>query len=294
MALGGIIALVRPWQQYKNLIVFVPLVFSQNATNAALWPAALLAFGGFVLLSAAAYAWNDAIDASRDRSHPRKRERPVARGVIVGAGLALAGLLVLMGTNVATVLFGAAFLVLQWAYNLLLKHQVIWDVVTIGVGFVVRAAAGTTALEVGPPTVWLFLCTFLFAMFLALSKRRHELLLSRSSTASAHIQAYRSVLRDYTVEFVETTNHIVAALLLGSYFLYTVLGTTPWMMLTIPFAVYGVLRYLFLARRRDLGDEPELVFQDAASLINAVAWVLVVIMVLEGWPQVAFEQLQAL
>lgn len=292
-----IVALSRPRQWYKNLVVFVALVFSGNATNTTLWPAASWTFLAFILLSAGAYCWNDVVDAPRDRAHPLKRQRPVASGAVspavaIGIGTLLAGagvLTLLQLTNKATLFLGAAYLVLQVVYNALFKHHVIWDVLIIGLGFVLRALAGTTAIEVGEPTVWLILCTFLFAVFLALAKRRHELiLLDPSGDAGNH----RPILGEYTVTFVEQMTLLVAGLLLASYFLYTALGPTPWMMLTIPFALYGVFRYHFLTQRGDRRDETELILRDAQSIVNAIAWVLVVVLVLRGEPERLLDWLQ--
>lgn len=284
-----LVRVLRPHQWYKNLVVFVALVFSNNVGRADLWRPALLTFVAFCLLSGAAYAWNDVVDAPLDRLHPKKKRRPVARRTVSAAtailwgGVAAAlGLALLWPINAPTLLLGLAFLALQAVYNVLFKHQVIWDVLVIGVGFVLRALAGTTAIDVGPPTAWLILCTFLFALFLALAKRRHELLLLNHKGSP---RATRPILAEYSVAILEQMTNIVATLLLASYFLYTFFGTTPWMMFTIPFAVYGVLRYLYLVHRRDLGDEPELIFRDPPTVLNAAAWILVVLLVLQGVPQ---------
>jgi 4-hydroxybenzoate polyprenyltransferase len=153
---------------------------------------------------------------------------------------------------------------------------------------VLRALAGTTVLEVGNPTVWLILTTFLFALFLAFGKRRHELLHLEESAS------HRAVLGHYTVDLVEQMTNIVATLLLASYVLYTALGTTPWMMFTIPFVLYGVFRYLYLIKRRGQGDEPELILRDAPTLVNAGAWIGAVGLVLLGVPQAVFAWLQTL
>jgi 4-hydroxybenzoate polyprenyltransferase len=299
MATGALLRLLRPRQWYKNLIVFVPLVFSDNAFTWALWPKALLAFVAFCLLSGGAYAWNDVLDVDRDRTHPKKRLRPIASGAVsvpvalfLGLAAACTGLLLLGSLNGATLLLGVFYLMFQLAYNLFLKNQVIWDVLTIGIGFVLRAAAGTLAIGLSGPTVWLILCTFLFAIFLGFAKRRHELV-THGRTGDAGAKTYRETMKEYTVELVEEMTLIVAGLLLTAYSLYTFFGSAgPWMMITIPFVLYGVFRYLYLVHRRDLGDEPELIFRDRPTLANAFVWLIVVVLVLRGWPQALFTWLQ--
>lgn len=303
MRFPPLLELLRPHQWYKNLIVFVPLVFSNNITSVALWPTAGLTFAAFCFLSGAAYAWNDVMDAPHDRRHPKKRHRPVASGTVRpsialawGALWILVGLSLLGWANPPTLLLGAGFLLWQAAYNLILKHQVIWDVLAIGGGFVLRALAGTTALEIGNPTVWLILCTFLFALFLGFAKRRHELLLPPNAAGEEPSPAlHRPTLGLYSVDLLDQMTNMVATLLLASYVLYTAFGSsTPWMMFTIPFAIYGVFRYLYLVHRRDWGDEPELLFRDRPTLFNGVAWVGVVALVLAGVPQGLFTWLQRL
>lgn len=294
------VRLLRPRQWYKNLIVFVAIVFARRFDDPALYPPVLLTFAAFCLLSGAVYAWNDVLDAPRDREHPKKRHRPVASHAISASGAlalggvaALAGLLLLVLVNAPTLMLGAVFLALQVGYNLLLKQHVIWDVLTIGIGFVLRALAGSTAIAV-VPTAWLILCTFLFALFLGFAKRRHELVLHQSHGAAENAPAYRATMHEYSVPLVEQMTHIVATLTLAAYFLYTFFGTSAWMMFTIPFAVYGVLRYLYLIHRRDLGDEPEMIFRDRPTVVNAVTWFVVVLLVLEGVPQRFLAWLQAL
>lgn len=283
--LPPIVALLRPRQWYKNALVLVPLVFSGNLGTLPLWAPAGLALAAFCLLSSAAYAANDALDAPRDRLHPRKRHRPVASGAVaapaaflIAAALAALGLAGLAAINTQTFLMGVLYLLLQALYNGALKHLVLWDAMAVAGGFVLRALAGTTAIAVGPPTEWLIVCTFLLALYLALAKRAHEL-------AAEPGAATRPALADYTPAFVEQATATSATLLLASYTLYTFFGPTRWMMFTLPFAFYGVFRHTWLAQRRDLGDEAELILRDRATLLNAALWLLVVLLVLAGLPQ---------
>ncbi len=295
--LPPLVRLMRPRQWYKNLVVFIPLLFSGNASRVDLWGPILLAFAAFCALSSATYAVNDLLDAPRDRLHPRKKSRPIASGQVspaLGAALALllavGGLVALGWLGPLALVLGAAYLLLQALYNGLLKRLVLWDALGVAVGFVVRALAGSAAIDV-PSTEWLVVCTFLFALYLALAKRRHELLLAQDEPKAMES---RPILGAYTVPFVEQSMQTSATLLLMAYSLYTFFGTSSWMMFTIPFAVYGVFRYNWLVHRRDLGDEAEMVFRDRATLVNALLWGAVIVAVKAGWPQRAYAYLHGL
>lgn len=291
-----LLRLLRPRQWYKNAVVFVPLLFSGNATTVELWPPILASFAAFCALSSSMYCVNDVLDAERDRRHPRKKDRPIASGkvsplaaILVGLALAIAALAVLWTLGPLAVALGALYLVLQAFYNGLLKRLVIWDALAVAIGFVVRALAGSAAIDV-PSTEWLVACTFLFALYLAFAKRRHELLLAQDDPTTLES---RPILGAYTVPFVEQAMQTSTSLLLMSYSLYTFFGTTVWMMFTIPFAVYGVLRYTWLVHRRDMGDEAEMVFRDRATLANAFLWLAMILAVQAGWPQAAVAWLQS-
>lgn len=299
-ALSGLpplLRLMRPRQWYKNLVVFIPLLFSGNASNTGLWVPILACFAAFCALSSSVYAANDVVDADRDRLHPRKKSRPVASGAVSpAAGLALAvvlgggALALLWWIGPLALVLGTAYVLLQTLYNGLLKRLVLWDALAIAVGFVVRALAGSAAIDV-PSTEWLIVCTFLFALYLAFAKRRHELLLAQDDPKALES---RPILGAYTVPFIEQSMQTSATLLLMAYSLYTFFGTDAWMMFTIPFAIYGVFRYSWLVHRRDLGDEAEMVFRDRATVVNAGLWLLVILVVKAGWPQDAYEWLHAL
>lgn len=283
MPLPPVLALLRPRQWYKNGIVLVPLLFSGNVANAQLWPPALLAVAAFCLLSSAAYCFNDARDAVRDRLHPTKRERPVASGrvpalaaYLLAVALLAAGLWLLAGQGRATLALGAAYVLLQLAYNFGLKRVFLWDLLAIALGFVLRALAGSSAIAVAP-SPWLVVCTFLFAFHLGLAKRRHELLIGAG-------EGHRAVLAEYSVAFVEQTLQVSTALLLAAYSLYSFFGPHLGMMATIPFAFYGVLRFNVLVHRRDGRDETQLIFRDRATLLNGAVWLALAVLVQTDLP----------
>ncbi|MHB1261360.1 MAG: UbiA prenyltransferase family protein [Thermoplasmatota archaeon] len=291
--LPPLLALLRPRQWYKNILVLVPLLFSGHLGTTSLWPAVGATFLAFCALSGAVYASNDVVDAARDRAHPRKRHRPVASGrvspalaITLALLLAAAGLAALAWVNALTFTMGVAYLLLQCAYNGGVKRLLLWDAIAVAFGFVLRALAGTTALELGPPTEWLIVCTFLFALYLALAKRRAELLHLEQGQGEA--EAHRPVLAAYNPAFVEQTMQTSATLLLMAYTLYTFFGPDKWLMFTLPFAFYGVFRHSWLVQAGRVADEAEAMWRDRALQANTALWVLTLLAVQAGWPQQFF------
>lgn len=274
-AQAALVAL-RPRQWLKNLLVFAGLVFAAKLGDAGRWLEALAAFGAYCALSSAAYLVNDLRDREDDRLHPVKRARPIARGELspraalglagglVAAGLALAGVL-----GLVSVAFLLAFAGLQAAYSFSLKHVVLLDVLVIGSLFVIRAAAGAAAVDVRI-SPWLLLCTALLALFLALAKRRGELV-----QVGARRTPGRPVLEGYSLELVDQLVAIVAASTVIAYSLYTLTARDSKALLaTVPFVIFGVFRYLLLVHRDDLGEEPEQVLlTDVPIILTVAGWV---------------------
>jgi 4-hydroxybenzoate polyprenyltransferase len=266
---------LRPRQWTKNLLLFAGIVFAAKLGDASRWLDALAAFVAYCAASSAAYLVNDLRDVENDRAHPVKRARPIARGEVSArtAYLLAAVLLVIAAALVvplglASVAFLAAFLALQAAYTLRLKHVVLIDVMTIAGLFVVRAAAGAAAVHVRI-SPWLLLCTALLALFLALAKRRGELVL-----VGAEATPGRPVLEGYSLALVDQLVSVVAACTVIAYSLYTFTARdSKALMVTIPFVVFGVFRYLLLIHRQDLGEEPEeVLLRDTPILICIAAW----------------------
>ena len=266
---------LRPRQWTKNLLLFAGLLFAAKLGDATRWLEALAAFGVYSAGSSAAYLVNDVRDAEHDRAHPLKRARPIASGrlsprIALWAAGALAcaavGGAVALGPWSAAFLCG--FLALQMAYTAGLKHIVLIDVLAIGGLFVVRAAAGAEAVDVRI-SPWLLICTALLALFLALAKRRAELVL-----VGAEETPSRTALEGYSLALVDQLVSIVAASTVIAYSLYTVTARdSKAMMATIPFVLYGVFRYLLLLHRRELGEEPEnVLLTDGPLLATVAAW----------------------
>jgi 4-hydroxybenzoate polyprenyltransferase len=268
-------AALRPRQWTKNLLLFAGIIFAAKLGDFSRWAEAVVAFFAYCAASSASYLVNDVRDAPHDRLHPVKRARPIARGELsprvaeaLAAGLILCAVLLVAPLGLASILFLCTFFALQAAYTLSLKHVVLLDVMTIGGLFVVRAAAGAAAVEVRI-SPWLLLCTALLALFLALAKRRGELVL-----VGAEATPGRPVLEGYSLALVDQLVTVVAASTVISYCLYTFTARdSKAMMVTIPFVVFGVFRYLLLMHRRDLGEEPEeVLLRDLPILLCIAGW----------------------
>ncbi|MFY9578364.1 MAG: decaprenyl-phosphate phosphoribosyltransferase [Gaiellaceae bacterium] len=266
---------LRPRQWTKNLLLFAGIIFAAKLGDAWRWLDAFAVFAAYCAASSAAYLVNDVRDAHHDRAHPVKRARPIARGelstrsayVLAGALLALAVALV-TPLGLVSLAFLAAFLGLQATYTLGLKHVVLIDVMTIAGLFVLRASAGAAGVHVRI-SPWLLLCTALLALFLALAKRRGELVL-----VGAEATPGRPVLEGYSLVLVDQLVSVVAACTVIAYSLYTFTARdSKALMVTIPFVVFGVFRYLLLIHRQDLGEEPEeVLLRDPPILLCIAAW----------------------
>jgi 4-hydroxybenzoate polyprenyltransferase len=285
--------LARPKQWSKNLLLFAGLLFSGHfrgipsllaagdLRGALLAPQqALLGFISFVFLSSSVYALNDLRDRDEDRLHPVKHLRPVASGQVspFTAGLLAAvwaaaglGLGALLGGRFLTL--ALAYLGLSTLYSVWTKHQVILDVLSLAAGFVLRATAGAVAVSVEIST-WLLVCTTLGALFVGLVKRRAELAALPAGGKSARVS-----LRHYSLPLLDQLIAVVASPTILAYCLYAFSAHSsergPWMMLTVPFVLYGILRYLYLAHQKGLGAAPEQVLLgDRAMQIDVFLWVL--------------------
>ncbi|MBI5231493.1 MAG: decaprenyl-phosphate phosphoribosyltransferase [Coriobacteriales bacterium] len=290
-SIADIISLFRPKQWTKNLAVFAAIIFAGELFDLALLARVGLAFVALCAVSAGLYALNDAFDAERDRQHPIKAQRPVASGRIsvglaralgvgaIAAGLALAYLLGLPFLA-AVVAYG----VLQVAYIVALKNVVIVDMLVIALGFVIRAVSGALVISVAV-SPWLVICTGLLALFLSAAKRRHELLLLAADSSS-----HRPVLAEYTAELLDSFMVTLSAATVTSYAMYTFFehrGPGYSMMLTIPFVIYGILRYQYLVLRKAQGGRPEdVLLQDAGIIVAVCLWVAAAVFVLYALPAV--------
>jgi 4-hydroxybenzoate polyprenyltransferase len=280
---------MRPRQWAKNLFVFAGLIFSQSLFTPLVWPA-LGAFVIFCALSGAIYVFNDLADAAKDRLHPVKRHRPIARGALpvvvaatLGVGLLVVSLTAAFALSTGFGLVAVAYAALLIAYSVWLKHVVILDVLTVAVGFVLRAVAGAEAIAV-EISGWLVICTILVALFLALGKRRHEYRTLKGAAA-----AHRPILAEYGEGFLDQMVAVVTASTVTAYALYTMSPetvakfNTRLLPVTLPFVLYGIFRYLYLLYRRELGGNPsDLLLNDRALLVNTGLWILTLLAIIYG------------
>jgi 4-hydroxybenzoate polyprenyltransferase len=284
----GIFLSMRPRQWLKNLVVFAGIAFAQKLPQADLLLRTIAAFALFCLASGGVYLFNDILDKEKDKAHPLKRRRPIASGVVpvkvagLCAGAALIG--AFLGGQAISIQFGWVVLgygVLMLSYSLLLKNMVVIDVLTIAAGFVLRAVAGAVAVNVGISS-WLLVCTVFLALFLSLSKRRHELVLLDNKA-----QFHRRSLVEYSPALLDQMISVATAGTVIAYSLYTMsaetvakFGTTK-LGYTIPFVLYGILRYLYLVYRKDEGGSPErALLADLPLLLDVAAWITAVALIL--------------
>ena len=279
---------LRPEQWTKNLFVFAALVFAERLSDTHAVVTAGAAFLVFCALSATVYLINDVLDREQDRRHPLKARRPIASGAFsptfalaAAAVLGAAAMIAAFALGLPFFQLAAAYVVLLIAYSAFLKHLVIIDVLTIAAGFTLRAAAGAAAIAV-PISHWLLVCTTLLALFIALSKRRHELTLLTEQAID-----HRPILGDYTPYLLDQMISVVTASTLIAYAFYTISPETTakfgtdLLSLTIPFPLYGIFRYLYLVHRRDKGGSPaELVVNDRPLLVCVALWAFSVVAVI--------------
>ena len=291
----GVLVSLRPAQWTKNLIIFAALLFGGRLFDPLSVARAVQGFVIFCALSGVVYLINDVMDREADRRHPVKKERPIASGALsVEAALGTAAVLGAAGLAGAfwlRPLFGglaAAYVALLALYSGPLKHVVIIDVLTIAVGFVIRAAAGAVVIAV-PISPWLYVLTILLALFLALAKRRHELVLL-AGEATGH----RRILGEYSPYLLDQMISVVAASTLVAYAFYTVSPETiekfdtNLLGLTLPFPLYGIFRYLYLVHQKAGGGSPsEMLLTDRPLLVCVALWALAVALIIYGPAQVA-------
>jgi len=275
------IKLARPQQWIKNMFLFAPLIFSQHLFQREFVQTEVFAFFVFCLLSSSIYVLNDIADRQADSLHPIKRERPIAAGTIsVGKGIAFALLLLVVTGLLASLLnrqfqfIVAMYAVLNLAYSFGLKQVILVDVFVIAAGFMLRVLGGAFAIDV-EVSHWLVLCTLFVSLFLAISKRRGELMLLRATNDFSE----RPVLREYDIAFIDQIITVTAAGMAISYALYTVAERTVAMfktenlIFTTVFVLFGIFRYLFVLRRKKIEDNPAvLLLSDPIMIVNVGAW----------------------
>ena len=281
---------LRPSQWTKNLIIFAGLIFGQRLLDPGAVAISVLAFLVFCALSSVVYLINDVADRHADRQHPLKRNRPIASGALpvpialaAAAVLAAGGLAAAYSLRLSFGVVSTAYLALLGSYSGPLKHVVIIDVLTIAIGFVLRAVAGAVVIDVEIGH-WLLIATVLLALFLALSKRRHELVLLAEGATS-----HRRILQEYSPYLLDQMISVVTASTLVAYAIATVspetidkFGTNK-LGLTLPFPLYGIFRYLYLVHQKEGGGSPsDMLLNDRPLLACVALWAIAVAVIIYG------------
>jgi 4-hydroxybenzoate polyprenyltransferase len=280
---GALIRLIRPHQWIKNGFVFMGLVFGNGWTDQSLVVDVLVLFAAFCLVSSAVYVMNDIADRDADRLHPRKRSRPLARGevsvaaaLVLSVALGLAGLGLAGLVSPAALLIAATYIVLNFAYSAGLKRVAILDVFMIAGGFMLRILAGTTGIGVAP-SKWLLLCGLMLTLFLGFCKRRAELVAVTNPGDSGSPTGHRIALKGYSTVLLDRLIAVSVAGAAIGYALYTVdpdtilLHGTDHLILTLPFVLYGLFRYLQLVYSKGGGGDPAWELLRDPHLIAATA-----------------------
>jgi 4-hydroxybenzoate polyprenyltransferase len=281
-----ILDILRPNNWYKNLVLFACIIFSSNLLNHFLWTKLVIGFIAFCFISSSIYIINDILDRDFDKSHPRKKNRAIASGrigisqaLLISAALSGAGFAGAVFINISFLFISLSYFILMLIYSVYLKHYIIVDVLVISIGFVIRAIAGCIAINVFI-SPWLVICAFLLALFLAFSKRKSELVLLDKNAGH-----HRKILSLYSNQMLDQMISVITATLIMSYSLYTFLTNNVLMMITIPFAIYGLLKYQFLIYYKNLGGRPEKVFKDKGIVVCIASWLFLVVLIVYNIPE---------
>ena len=270
--------LLRIHQWVKNIILFAGIIFGKKLTDINALQNVIIAFFLFSFIASLQYVINDYLDRKEDALHPTKKFRPLAAKTISPKYTLILTLILLNIVFLIIFMFHKVFFMLTifyFVFNLFyskyLKHFVIWDVISISIGFVIRAIAGSILVEV-IFSEWLLLCTFMLAIFWGFSKRRGELIIL-DEEASKH----RKILSQYSVELLNVILAIVSSMVLMSYIMYVTTHETKFMIYTIPIVVYAIFRSLYIIYIKNMGHDPtKAILTDKSVLITGFVWLLTV------------------
>ena len=275
----------RPRQWTKNLIAYTPAIFAGQITDSATFIATTACFFALCLASAAVYIINDLLDLKSDKLHPTKKQRPIASGAVspklaavLACLLGMLSLVIAYFIRPSLTLAIITYLIVSLFYSTTFKHLPIMDVLAISFNFVLRACAGALAANV-PVSGWFLLCTSFGALFLAIEKRRYELKLLGKDAA-----AHRKSLDHYTPDLINRMEALIVSTLVASYAMYGFLSIHgQWMMLTIPFVVYGVMRYQNLSAMGALtGNPEEILLKDRVIQVTILLWLITCLLIVYG------------
>ncbi len=282
LKISALIKLMRPHQYIKNFFIFLPLFFAMKITDTSLLLNAVIAFIAFSLTASAIYTLNDYHDIEEDRQHPKKKDRPLASGdisksqaIVIMAVLGIAGFSLMALLSVKAVGIMAAYVIMNIAYSFYLKHVAILDVVIIAIGFVLRLFIGSAVTDI-PLSMWIVVMTFLLALFMALAKRRDDVLIYLNTG-----KKMRKVIDGYNLQFLDTAMAIMASAVIVSYTIYTTSSEvvarvhSEYLYLTSLFVILGIMRYLQVAFvLKDSGSPTKIVLKDRFIQLTLIGWVL--------------------
>ena len=281
-SIKDILGLIRPHQYIKNLFIFLPLFFAMKITNIALLTNVSIAFIAFSLTASAIYTLNDYRDIEEDRKHPQKRNRPLASGkisksqaVIIMAVLGMVGFILMYLLSSQAVAILLAYVVMNIAYSFFLKHIAIIDITIIAIGFVLRLFIGSAVTGIAL-SIWIVVMTFLLALFMALAKRRDDVLIFMETG-----QKMRRVIDGYNLQFLDTAMTIMASVVIVAYTIYTTSTevvsrvNSEYLYLTALFVILGVLRYLQVAFVFKNSSSPtKIVLKDHFMQLVLLGWII--------------------
>lgn len=282
MKIIELIKLLRINQWYKNLLVFLALIFSNELFNKDLLFMAFLGFISLCLISSANYIINDIMDRKRDKEHPEKKFRPIASGKVkIFEALILGFITFIIGLTIASRLSSIFLLsvisifILTLLYSVYLKKILFLDIIIVSINFVIRAISGTFIINrVLSP--WLILCPFFLALFLIVGKRQADL-----NILGASAFKHKEVLKYYKKEINNILMIVSTTLLIMSYSLYAFLGEHKKLLLTLPVAIYVILRYIYLVySNSEIARKPNLIYKDKELVIGILIWALLVALIL--------------
>lgn len=284
---------MRPKQWAKNGFIFAGILFDQQLTNSDSLLRVIVAFMLFSLTASAVYLMNDIVDIERDRLHPKKKYRPLPSGQLPVSLARTAAIILPIFAIGAAFLFSpplaivlALYMLLQIAYSFYLKNVVLIDVFAIAAGFVLRTIAGVVVIEISNFSAWLYVCAGLLALFLAIGKRRQELILLQG--IDANLTEVRNTYKGYNLPLLDDMLRMVVTSVAIAYTLYSTEADTilikiapQYMLLTVPFVYYALFRYLLVIHRNGKGGDPtEVLFEDRPLQLALAGWIMLVITLL--------------
>lgn len=273
---------MRPHQYIKNLFIFLPLFFAIKITDTVLLTNTVIAFIAFSLAASAIYTFNDYYDIEEDRQHPKKKNRPLASGaiskvqaVVIMVVLLVSGFALMTTESLQAVAILAAYVIMNIAYSFYLKHIAIIDVVVIAIGFVLRLFVGSVVTGI-QLSMWIVIMTFLLALFMALAKRRDDVLIFLETG-----KKMRNVINGYNLQFLDTAMAIMASVVIVAYTIYTTSAEvverfhSQYLYLTALFVILGIMRYLQIAFvHLDSGSPTRIVLKDRFMQLTILAWIV--------------------